>query len=532
MITDTNEAAGIPPEMPPEPPALAEPVTAQVEQPAEVEKTPEVVSAPEPASEADEPDARASATPEMLGFVDCPTVQQDYEDVKKGIRHLDGTLDTTLETMALPAATAINTEANLRHPDAKDFTTSIGKTWAGILDQGEIPRLKRGLLVPAFTREGSAWRQGLDTPNGRLAFSSPKFAEKDGQKLTGENALIRMRALLGSGGLVQIPLWHSGFHITLKTPKDSAYLELRERNEQARIALGRVTFGMAFSNTSGYLVDNIVDMIMDHVYSTTLKDSKNLRDKISILDLPILVWGLACTIWPNGFQFARSSVTAEGIVSKNVITGLIDVGKLMWVDQTAFTDRQKAHMSNRQPEQITDDMVKIYREQFVHSSGRTIQLKDDQVTIGLKVPSIGDYVRSTQVWIDSLISVIDRTFTGDRTDVEGRNRSILDHANLSRMRQYGHWIANVSIDGNSYSDTETIDSMLEVLSGVKEIQEKYYPAIDSFINDSTAAVIAIPETSGKETNLPRFPHLIPIDVIGVFFSLLMHRVSRIVPTDE
>lgn len=479
----------------------------------------------------EEADAEPTAPP-LLGFVDSATVQQDYDDVKKGTRRIDGELNREIETIALPATTSKVMLANLAHPDARDLSTDVSKRWAGILDQGNVIRTKRDVFGSTVDRETAAWRQGLDTPNGRLGFSSPKFAEKEGVKLTGENALIRMRALLGGGGLVQIPLWHSGFHITVKTPKDSAILELRERNEQARITLGRVTFGTVFSNTSGYLVENIVDMILDHVYSTTLKDSKDLRSKISVLDLPILIWGIACAIWPNGFQFARSSVTGEGVTNKEIITGLIDVAKLMWVDQTAFTDRQKAHMSNRQPEQITEDMRKIYQDQFVSTAGRTIQLKGDQVTIGLKVPSIGEYIASTHVWIDSLINIIDRTFTGDRSDVEGRNRSIMDHANLSRMRQYGHWIANVTVDGNSYDDVDTIDSMLEVLSGLPDIQDMYYPAIDQFINDSTAAVIAIPETSGRETNLPRFPHLIPIDVVGVFFSLLMHRISRILPTEE
>lgn len=479
----------------------------------------------------EEADATPSAPP-MAEITPSTTVRQDYDDVKKGSRNADGKLDQSVETMALPAATVETQDINLRHPSAKDITTPKAEAWAGVLDQGQVPRLKNNLLLSSVNREGSMWLQGLDTANGRLGFSSPKFGEKEGVKLSGDLAMLRLRALLGGGGLVQVPLWHSGFHITLKTPKDSAILELRERNEQARITLGRVTFGMVFSNTAGYLVENVVDMILEHVYSTTLKDGKNLREKISVLDLPILIWGIACCIWPNGFQYARSSVTPDGIAKKEIITALVDVAKLMWVDQTAFTERQKAHMSNRQPEQITEDMRKIYVDQFVSTAGRTIELKGDQVTLGLKVPTIAEYIATTHNWVDSLINIIDRTFTGDRSDIDGRNRSILNHANLSRMRQYGHWISKVTIDGTSYDDPGTMDSMLEVLSGIKDIQTTYYSKIDSFINDSTVACIAIPETSGNETDLPRFPHLIPIDALGVFFSLLMHRISRILPTDE
>ena len=532
------EEAAPPAEMEAEPIVLAsEPAPAEVPAPApapvaEVAPPAEAPVEAAPAEAAPSEATEQSTAPPMLDFVPATTVRQDYDDFKKGSRHIDAPLDPRIETMALPSATLPIRDANLGHPDARDLTTEHARTWAGMQAQGDVTRVRNGVITDAVEREGSNWLQGMETPNGRLGYSSPRFAEKEGQKLTGENALIRMRALLGGGSLVQVPLWHSGFHITLKTPKDSAFLELRERNEQARIGLGRVTFGTVFSNTSGYLVENILDMILDHVYSTTLKNSKELRSKISTLDLPILVWGMACAIWPNGFQFARSSNSPEGVTNKNIITGLIDVAKLMWVDQTAFTERQKAHMSNRQPEQITDDMLKIYQDQFVSTAGRTIELKGEQVSIGLKVPSVAEYIRATQVWIDSLINIIDRTFTGDRSDIEGRNKSILDHANLSRMRQYGHWIGSVTVDGNTYTDVDTIDQMLDVLSGLPDIQELYYPAIDKFINDSTAAVIAIPETSGKETNLPRFPHLIPIDAVSVFFSLLMHRISRIIPTDE
>lgn len=478
-------------------------------------------------------DAAAEVTiPEMAAITPASTVRQDYEIEKKGSLRTDGQLDTAIETMAMPAATVETQDVNLRHPGAKDLDTAKAQTWAGILEQGQVPRLNNGVLIPSTLRLESKWLQGLDTGNGRLGYSSPKFAEKDGVKLNGDLAMIRLRALLGGGGLVQVPLWHSGFHITLKTPKDSAILELRERNEQAKINLGRVTFGMVYSNTAGYLVENVVDMILEHVYSTTLKDSKNLRDKISVLDLPILIWGIACCIWPNGFQYARSSVSAEGISKKEIITALVDVAKLMWVDQTAFTERQKAHMSNRQPEQITEDMRKIYQDQFVSTAGRTIQLKGEQVTLGLRVPSLAQYIQTTHAWVDSLVDIIDRTFTGDRSDIEGRNRSILDHANLSRMRQYGHFIEKVTMDGVDYNDPENIDQMLEVLSGIKDVQRPYYKGIEDFVNDSTAALIAIPETSGKETDLPRYPHLIPIDALGVFFSLLMHRISRILPTEE
>lgn len=459
-------------------------------------------------------------------LTDAANVQQDYEVHKKGSNAINGELKAGVVTIAMPTARAETITTNLDHPSA-NVKDDKGQVWAATISEGNLIRPFRDLLDETVAREGSEFRQGLDTGNGRLSYYSPKFSDKEGQKLTGENAVLRMRSLMGMGGLVSIPLYHSGFHLTIKTPRDADCLALKEQNENARIRVGRMTFGLAFSNTSGYLAENIINLIRDHIYSSTLNvPDEEIMSRISVLDLPILVWGLACAQWPSGFQYARSNIFGKTEIDQNIITGLIDVAKLLWVDNSAFTDKQKAQMSIRQQRQVTKDVQDLYKSQFTFSAGRAINLKDDVIVMNLQVPSVTDYINSSHRWIDSLIQSIDIGFTGDRTDFEGRNRAIMNHANLSRMRQYGHWIRSITMEGVEYSEKEEIEHLLDVLSENEELRDTYFAAIEKFINDSTVAVIAIPETSGKETNLPRFPHLIPIDAIVTFFTLLVHRLNR------
>jgi hypothetical protein len=250
------------------------------------------------------------------------------------------------------------------------------------------------------------------------------------------------------------------------------------------------------------------------------------------LDLPILIWGLACAIWPKGFQYARSVVTGENGLEPTIVTGLIDVSKLLWIDNSAFSERQKAHLSNRQQGQTTNDMLELYRSQFVSNAGGEIILNDGQIKINLKVPSVKDYIDSTHAWIDDLTNIVDMAFTTDRTDHESRSNSMMNHANLSRMRQYGHWVRSIVMSDVEYSEPEEIANMLAIMSEDKDVRDKYFDEIDAFINKSTVAVIGIPETSGKTTKLPAFPRIIPIDVVGTFFNLLMYRLSRSLPTES
>ena len=461
------------------------------------------------------------------------TVQQDFSISKPGTERDDGQLSSDMETMALPATRPDIQEANLEHPSAANLESEAGLKWLGVLQNSDAVRVQRKVLDDALDRVGSAWRQGLKLDGGTtLSYFAPKIADREGVKLVGSNAIMRMRAIMGMGGLVTIPLIHSGFHYTLKTPADSDYLNLREKNEHAKVRLGRLTFGMIYSGVSGYLVENIVRLIDEHRHSTTLKDTENILAKISVLDLPILIWGLACAIWPKGFQYARSIVTGENGLEAKMVTGMIDVSKLFWVDNSAFTDRQRAHLSNRQQGQTTDDILEIYRSQFVSNAGAEIKIKDDLIKINLKVPSIQDYIDSTHNWIEDLATIVDTAFTGANTDHDTRSASMMNHANLSRMRQYGHWVRSIVMSDVEYSEPGEVAEMLAVLSEDKVLREKYFEGIDAFINKATLGVIGIPETSGKTTDLPAFPRIIPIDVVGTFFNLLMYRLTRSLPTES
>jgi hypothetical protein len=452
-------------------------------------------------------------------------VHQDYQafDVYDSLDKIKPG-DEIIPVLSHTRKTVVERLENNADADRKD--TPAARRWNDTAENSFTTVQSHAQFEATLERDGSEFHQALITEKGPIAFAQPKLADPTVAKVSGEKAQLRVRALLGLGGLMTIPLWHSGFHITIKTPSDSALIELRRKIMETKISLGRETHGLIFSNTSAYTTQWLVDFIIDHVYETTLKNTTDLRKKIVTPDLPILFWGLACAIWPKGFNYVRALFTAEGIAEKQLVSGKINVGKLMWVDNTAFTKAQKAHMSNRTISSVTEEMIERYKSDFPLYKGRSIDIGDN-IKITLHVPSVEDYIRSGNQWITALTNIVEEVFTSDKDDAERRNTAIAEHANATVMRQYGHWVESVVVDESEQTDRGTIDSILETMSESTEVRKKFHVEVGKYIDDVTTAIIAIPEVSGKGTGLNKFPNLIPLDVISVFFTLLMQRAGQI-----
>jgi hypothetical protein len=170
--------------------------------------------------------------------------------------------------------------------------------------------------------------------------------------------------------------------------------------------------------------------------------------------------------------------------------------------------------------------VDKYLDDFPLRKGRTVEINEN-VKVTLNVPSAEDFVKSGQRWISDIVSMVDRIFTSDVTHADSRRLAIDENARATAIRQFGHWIESVTVEDIEHKDKDTVSGILEVFSEDKVIRNKVAEEIAKFTDEVTVAVIAIPESTGKETGLPRYPRLIPVDVTAVFFTLLMQRINRI-----
>lgn len=385
-------------------------------------------------------------------------------------------------------------------------------------------------LESTTRRPGANYMQYLQTEASRLGFTAPKIAEAGVANYSGEKAMMRVRSIMNLGGILSVPLWHSGLWVTLSAPTDGRLIELQRRIQSEKIELGRETFGLVFSNEQSYINAILLDFCMEHIYDHSVRVDQNheIRPLIKLQDMNVLFWGMACLIWPRGFDYVRSLTTREGIENTETISAKLNLGKLMWVDNASFDAKQAAHMGNRQRNKMTVESVKTYQENFIASlaHGRRVEIRPGLEMI-IASTDVDSYIADGEAWIAGIVQTVDSTFTQAVPSEQDRNRMITTHARATRLRNYGAWIKAMVIDGHENTDPVDIATTLDLLSMDDDATEFLEGEITKFIDDSTRALIAIPETSGKEVNLPRFPHLIPLDVVNTFFTLLAQRVDII-----
>lgn len=417
-----------------------------------------------------------------------------------------------------------------RHFDPSGIRSPQGQDWnEALVSASTSTTYRNGAFASSVAREDAYWRQYLKSDNGNFAFLTPKHGES-GTPYTGDKAMLRIRALVGYGGLLQIPLFHSGFWISLTAPADGALLELRRRLIQEKIDLGRLTFGLVFSNEQAYLNSWMYDFCIEHLYDTTARvDSPTeLRELIKVQDLNVLFWGLACLAWPRGFDYVRPLTSAEGVENYETISAKINMAKLLWVDNASFSKDQAAFMSRRQRGSVTVDEIKKYQAGFVPSlaAGRVVEVNEN-LSLVIASPTAHDYITDGEVWISNIVRTVDTTFTTTAPTDEDRAMAIDQQSRAARLRNIGSWVKAVVAGGVEETSRELINGTLEVLSQDDEYSKIVRTAVDKFIDDSTRVLIAIPTTNGKESGIPRFSNLIPVDVINTFFTLLAQRVGII-----
>ena len=425
---------------------------------------------------------------------------------------------------------------------------------APLLDLGDNPESRLWAMVIARSLQNATFKDAfLDTlkdknaefhqmvmHNGmRLELQSPPARLIENKNIKGEGAVLHVMSQLGLGTLYQVPLWHTGMWIKFKPPSESAIIELNRQMMADKINFGRNSYGLAYSSTTGYTIERLVNFALSHVYDTTIKNDEiaidQLRDIISAQDIPTLLWGFVCTLYPKGFQYQRACTT-DPEKCQHVSQEKLNLTKLLWVNTLALTDWQKTHMSERQAKQKDKASVLRYMEELKATANKTITIKtsnDSEIQMTLKSPTVTEYISSAHTWIGDIVSSIEKAIDTDATSDE-KETLIQTHSQAAALRQYTHWVNSIEVDTNIINDTETLQSVLNTFSSDTVISESFYNEVGKYINESTIAVVGIPVydcpkcNSSQETNeYPKFTNIIPIDVVQVFFDLITLRLERV-----
>lgn len=435
------------------------------------------------------------------------------------------------EIVFMPSGTESETRESLDKVDKKEIsTTQAGRLWVGAVAGGAETLVYDEGFVPTALREDADYVQGVESEAGILAGSTPTFKAKEGTKFSGEKARVRVRQSLGLGGVFSIPLWHSGFWIRFKAPPEGELLELYRQITSDKTSLGRATYGLVFSNNISYQVKALADFLTENLYDTSLQlsEEENILDYISVLDIPSFVWGMACAIWPNGFQYIRGCINDPSKCT-NVVQAKLDLSVLQMTNQALLSAKQRAHMTKRQKASMTKDSVQAYREEFTVGITREVTIADN-IKLTLGVPSVLDHIESGYRWVSSIEEKYSRALTQDENK---RDAYLIAQGKATLLRQYSHFVETLIVDGEEYDEVETVEDILGDITSDDDIRNSILKAVKDYINHSQVSFIAIPafncpacgQFQGDRDS--KYPDLIPIDPINVFFTLTVQKVQRV-----
>lgn len=476
----------------------------------------------------------------------------DKAPIVEGRKTLDGDASITLEqAIPLIASTPENFEEEVKKLPNVTTNDASAIRWLHYATQGIDHLLKGAVFQAALSNPDSDWTNRPTHEDKPITLQ--KLGRSTGTgNVSGENAVLKVKSLLGLGTIMHVPLWHTGCWISLKAPSNSSILELNRRIAEEKVTLGRQTSGMVFSNTSVYIQSYLVNFILAHIYDTSLetRDPAELKRIILVNDLPSMVWGILGTMYPDGYDLREPCVAALTDCT-HVSEGKVNIGRMRIVDRSRLHEDQLKFMSNRNRKRTVAEL-EGYQELHTHTS-RTETIDDDALpttlSVDIKCPTIDEYENIGFNWVSEIEEMVDKAFS---LPAKGKQRDayITEHGRVNRLRQYSHWISEIRVGTGdqctTITDRQTIDDTCGELSQLDAATNAILGGIGEFIEASAIAVIGYPnapcpscglrfgdhkekapEAGGEDTIIrgKDAPEFVAIDLTTTFFTLTGQRLN-------
>lgn len=428
--------------------------------------------------------------------------------------------------------------------------TSGEKEYAKTVLDAQKFQMLRDMFVTAFDRDGSDWKQHMEFRGHEMRAGVPRIAKVDNENLVGERATLHLMETIGSGSRYRVPLWNTGIWVTFKPPLEPELVILNKRLADIKAEAGRKTYGLAFSNETVYTTAVLFDFALSKIYNTTIKefDITKLGEIIRPQDLPMMLLGLVGAQYPNGFRYTRACIDNPEHCN-HITEAVLDVSKLIWVDNTALTEWQKTHMANTTPNSRTLDSVKQYQDEILRIQDKVVEVEGiagTTVSFTLTTPKINEWVEDGDRWIQEVSEAVEHSLTKDSEEDEANMASVVETKNRERrryvqsltlasyMRQYSHWVKSIQIGNNEFTDPDTVRQQLSNLSADEKIREGFLTKVIEYVSTTAIGIFGIPSYNcpncGKDQSLnelPSHPSIIPLDVYQLFFDLLFAKLANI-----
>ena len=493
----------------------------------------------------DTPKSHIEASPDLSDGIDVAPVSKDPAEENREAQFYAPKVSIVLQPIEprvngdkrppISLLRVSDLEAETALKNSPNFDPSMGDQgarWINAVQFADRTKLRKNLFVKALGSDGSNWNQFVPYEGKKIAANTTRFEIPKGgsPKVSGEKAVLRVRALLGSGEQRMIPLFASGIWVTLKPVSDDQLSNLETIISLTKEHIGRLTGSIALSNSMVYLAMHFFNFVIENMADCNLVDNnlEQLRSLVLVSDLQHLALGQASTIFPKGYPLLQPCVinpaTCQFVEETN-----LNLRAAIVHDELKLTAKQRAHMADP-TRKYTVEQIKAYQAEGPVLESKVISLQDGAVKIAYKTPTMEEYISDGNHWIDGISTLIDKIMT-DEDNPQMRTQLIEDQARLTTLRQYGHFIKHVVIladDGGEkiIDDQETLGYVINDLSADSDILDEILVGVRDHIERATISVVAVPKSrcpgcqgvpSKEETD---HPLMVPIDALSLFFTLL------------
>lgn len=398
---------------------------------------------------------------------------------------------------------------------------------------------------------GKTFTENKDNVTNNIVYGENDLSISTARLKEGNNSVENTELLLckafGLGEMINVPLWNSGFWVRLKPVTPTELVSLEVELAKSNIDLGKDTLGLVHSNENVIYTNSLSLFIKDHISNTNLAlpAGEDIRDYINTHDYYTLLLAILTSIYPNG---AKYNICCSNYLKKDVKCEYsaevkVDMKKLLWVNRSKITTEMFNIMCNKKPNSVTIDMAKEYQrllqEQLHPPKEYTIKLNNDvNMIVGLKVPSLLQYVNKGSEWVNSIISKY-FSLSGELTSKNDKTTYLNSLIISQLMCIYSPYVSYI----RNEEDTIRVDNYEAVLNMLKKmdiegnVYNEFVKGITEFIDSSSVSIIATPnytcpnckkDHSDATSSNKDFKEFIPLNMLHYFFILsALKTVNRI-----
>ena len=386
------------------------------------------------------------------------------------------------------------------------------------------------------------WRNGVTLPNGKSRNIRSPSPTLDKAKSSQSAATNLFKSVLNIGKDIDLFLYHSGFSVKLRAPSLSQFMMVDRKISQDNVELGRKTHGLIASADTTYAQRAIMDLFYDCLIDTSIgvMDRNELQHAISVLDIPVIAWALACAKYPTGFNLAMSCL-ANPNTCQHSWYSIIDPRQMYLVDENKLTERQRQIASIMRKQ--TAEEYQDYWSEFNYGGIEFIEFpvndEERKVMIELANAPVDYAFQSADKWIKAITTQVETAFG---LPLVGKERAtyILEQAKATTCLKYAHFVNRIIVKDLDTEESVEITDEKEIFGALVDISNNelltnvFMNGVNKFINRATNTIIAIPNVpcpecggyheTDKVEEVGR--HVVPIDPISVFTILCQQQTAR------